>query len=135
MLTIFAKHSTLDVWQGSEYASWQSLHIWTLHKYLCREGLMFLMFLDIIFMLFALYQWTLLNMYPTRQHTLYSYLTGWVKITNSLVAYISCNIPYLCDTLRDIKSFKTKTNLPIILKALTLPCQICLRTLKIISIF
>ena len=79
--------------------------------------LMFLMFLfDIIFMLFALHHWPPLNMCPTRQNTLCSYLTGWVKILNNLVTYISCNT-YFIDTLRDIKSFKT--NLPIIFKSLT----------------
>ena len=58
-----------------------------------------------------------MNICPTGQHTLYSYLTGWVKIPSSLVTYISCNTPYFCDNLRDIKSSKTK--LPIIFKSLT----------------
>ena len=73
--------------------------------------------LDIIFMLFALHLWTPLNMCPTRHHTLYRYLTDWVKIPSSSVTYISCNTPYFCDTLRDIRSFKT--NLLIIFKSLT----------------
>ena len=56
-------------------------------------------------------------MCPSRQHTLYSYLTGWVKIPSNLVTYTNYNTRYFCDTLRDIKSFKT--NLPIIFKSLT----------------
>ena len=78
---------------------------------------MFLMFLlDIIFMMFALHHWIPLHMCPIRQNTLYSYLTGWVKIPSSLVTYISCSTPYFCDTLRDINSFRS--NLPIIFKPL-----------------
>ena len=72
-------------------------------------------FLDIIFMMFALHHWIPLKC-PIRQHTLYSYLTGWVKIPSSLVTYISCSTPYFCDTLRDINSFRS--NLPIIFKPL-----------------
>ena len=80
--------------------------------------LKFLTFLfDIIFMLFTLDHWIPLSICPTRKHTPYSYLTGWVKIPSSLVIYISCNTPYFCGTLRDIKNFKTK--LPIIFRSLT----------------
>ena len=70
--------------------------------------------LEITFVLFTLHLWTPWNMYRIRQHTLHDYLIVWVKIPCSLI--LSCNTPYFCDTLRDIKSFKT--NLPVIFKSL-----------------
>ena len=58
--------------------------------------------LDVIFALFTLHHWTSLSMCLIRQHTLYNYVTGWVKISSSLITQL-----YSCDTVRDIKSFKT----------------------------
>ena len=72
--------------------------------------------LDVISALFTLHHWTSLNMCLIRQHTLYSYLTGWVKISSSLITCLQ-GTPHSCDTLRDIKSFRT--NLSIIFESLT----------------